>query len=405
MKRLQILLIFVVLIIVVFAGITMQSHKNTTPLNQKITPPADAQNNSVQISRGGSPDIPLHVPDGYTIHVFADTLDNPRDLSYSPGGTLVVSNPAGGQILALPDRNHDGIADTKKVIIDDQNHPHGVAFYGGKLYVADVDRVLRYNWNEQNVEASLDKVLFSLPPNDDHNNRTLTFDQNGIMYISVGSTCDVCNESSNLSGTVLISNMNGDTPKVFATGLRNAPFLTISPDTNKLWATEMGRDHLGDDIPPDEIDIIENKKNYGWPYCYGDKVHDDQFDPSHTHTCGNTIAPIYQIPAHSAPLGLTFINSSQFPTDWQNDLLVAYHGSWNRSTPVGYKIVHMKVEGDTISQADDFLTGFLPGGSSSGDNSLGRPVDVIFDKEGNLYVSDDKAGTIYIIQNTNAKLR
>src|SRR5207249_677102 len=133
----------------------------------------------------------------------------------------------------------------------------------------------------------------------------------------------------------------------------------------------------------------------GWPICYGDKIHDTNFDKNQyfRDPCADTEAPIFQIPAHSAPLGLIFIQSSQFPSDWQNDLLVAYHGSWNRSVPTGYKIVHMKVSGNTITQADDFLTGFLQGGSVPG-----RPVDLTFDQAGNLYISDDKAGNVYIVQ-------
>ena len=194
----------------------------------------------------------------------------------------------------------------------------------------------------------------------------------------------------------MISNANGDNPRIFAKGLRNAAFLAMNPKTNELWGTEMGRDYLGDNTPPDEIDIIRDGKDYGWPYCYGDKMHDNNFDPANTHGCGNTETPIYEIPAHSAPLGLTFINSAQFPADWQGDLLVAYHGSWNRSVATGFKIVHMKVNGNSITGADDFLTGFLRG--STNDSAPDRPVDMAFDTQGNLYVSDDRGGNIYIIQ-------
>lgn len=223
----------------------------------------------------------------------------------------------------------------------------------------------------------------------------------GKMYVSVASTCNVCNETSTFSATVIVSDNDGKNPIIFAKGLRNAAFITINPATQELWATEMGRDYLGDNLPPDEIDIIRDGKDYGWPYCFGDKIHDDDFDPANNHSCDNTESPIYQIPAHSAPLGLAFINSPQFPSSWQGDLLVAYHGSWNRSTPIGYKVVHLKVSGNSITQSEDFLTGFLSDQAVNGpDQALGRPVGLIFDELGNLYLSDDKAGKVYIIQNS-----
>lgn len=350
------------------------------------------------ISSGAKPDIPFNLPNGFVIHVFAKGLENPRDLQFTEGGTLLVSNPQVNKIIALPDKNNDGVADEKKSVIQEGNHIHGLAFYNGKLFVAEADKVVRYIWDEKNLTATKDKILFSLPQNNNHNNRTLSFNNNGQMFVSIGSTCNVCIESPNKGGSVWISDENGNNPGVFATGLRNAPFSVINPKTNELWATEMGRDFLGDNTPPDEINIIKESLDYGWPNCYGDKIHDNNFD-KRNNSCQNTKSPIFQIPAHSAPLGLTFINSAQFPADWQGDLLVSYHGSWNRSTPSGYKVVHMKVNGNSILRADDFITGFIQGNTN--DSALARPVDLTFDKNGNLYLSDDKAGNIFIIQKNN----
>ncbi len=348
------------------------------------------------ISAGASPNIPLNLPGDFTIHIFATGLGTARDLQFSPGGTLIVSNPSGNSVYALPDKNNDGVADEIKPIISGENHVHGLAFYNGKLFIADVDKVVRYNWNETTLTATKDKVLFTLPENEDHNNRSLIFTSDGKLFISLGSTCNICRQSPTVGGSVLASDANGTPPKVFATGLRNSPFFAINPKTKDIWATEMGRDYLGDNTPPDEINILYESKNYGWPNCYGNKIHDTNFDGINPDNCGNTEPPIYQIPAHSAPLGLTFINSSQFPEDWQGDLLVAYHGSWNRSVATGYKVVHLKVNGNTITGSDDFLTGFLQGTTQN--SSLGRPVDLTFDKYGNLYLSDDKSGNVYIIQ-------
>ncbi len=385
------------LLLIVCGGllfITFQNRKLYIRFTQSpITPTLST---SSHISKGLTPSFPLQLPTGFTIHVFAGGISNARDMEFSPGGTLLVSSPQGNSVYALPDTKHNGIADKIVTVISGEHHVHGLAFYNNQLFIADTDKVVRYNWNEATLSATKDKVLFSLPQNSDHNNRTLIFDSNGILYVSVASTCDVCHEVSPWSGTVIVSNANGDNPHVFASGLRNAAFLAFNPTTHELWGTEMGRDYLGDTVPPDEINIIKSGQNYGWPNCYGNKVHDTIFDKNPGNPCLNTIAPIYEIPAHSSPLGLAFINSSQFPKDWQGDLLVAYHGSWNRSIPIGYSIVHLKVQSNTITSSDDFLTGFLR--STRATDARGRPVDVIFDKSGNLYVSDDKAGNIYIIQ-------
>lgn len=351
----------------------------------------------VKISAGGIPNIPFKLAPEFVIHTFASNLGAPRDLQFSPDGTLLVSNPFTGEVIALPDKNQDNVADENKVIIKEENIPHGLAFYQGKLYVAEATQVVRFNWDEASLTATKDKVLFNLPQNNNHNRRTIVFDKNGKMFVSVGSTCNVCNESSALSATILISDADGNNPKVYAKGLRNAPFLAFNPQTEDLWVTEMGRDNLGDNLPPDEINIIKQDKDYGWPNCYGSKLVDTNFNPQ--AQCQNTQPPIYEIPAHSAPLGLTFIQSTQFPPDWQGDLLVSYHGSWNRSTPIGYKVVHLKVSDNIITQSEDFLTGFLPSSVVNGPNdALGRPVDLTFDNKGNLYLSDDKAGKVYIVQ-------
>lgn len=277
--------------------------------NENQTKPATISG-KVGISKGNMPSIPLRLPSNFTIHVFASNLGSPRTLVFSPGRTLLVSDPDNNQVYALPDKNRDGVADNNKVIVSNENHVHGLAFYNGKLYIADVDKVVRYNWNEQTLTATKDKVLFSLPENNDHNNRSIVFNNQGQMFVSVGSTCNACVESPQKGGSVWVSDANGDNPQIFATGLRNAAFMTTNPQTNELWVTEMGRDNLGDNLPPDEINIVLQGQNYGWPYCYGDKVHDNDFDPSRSHSCNNTISPIFDIPDHSAPLGLTFINSS-----------------------------------------------------------------------------------------------
>jgi len=356
-------------------------------------------NNEKSATVGEKPSIPLMVPQGFSIGVFAKGLGAPRDIIFSEKGTLLASIPRDDKIVALPDKNNDGTADETKNILTGLDNPHGIAFFKGKLYVAEETRVVRYQWDEGTLTATKEKELFSLPKGGNHTTRTIAFKNNGQMFVSLGSTCNVCYEKHEWLAAVITSDENGNNPRLFAKGLRNSVFISINPQTDELWGTEMGRDFLGDNLPPDEINIIKDGKDYGWPVCYGAKIYDRTFNPlpQKASPCEASKAPAYEIPAHSAPLGLTFINSKQFPKEWEGDLLVVYHGSWNRSTPTGYKVVHLEVEGNTVKGASDFLTGFL-----SDTQALGRPADVVFDSQGSLYVSDDKAGTIYkITSSTN----
>ena len=358
------------------------------------------KNNSIskpQSKFGTQIDIDLKLDKEFQIGVFAKDLGKVRDIAFSPGGVLIASVPESGKIIMLPDRNKDVIADEVNTIASRLERPHGVAFFNNYLYIAEETRVSRYYWTDQKLiggVARLEKKLFNLPKGGNHTSRTITFDKSGTMYVSIGSSCDVCIEKHPFLASVIISDFEGKTPQIYAKGLRNSPFITINPDSQELWGTEMGRDFLGDNLPPDEINIIQNNKNYGWPLCYGEKVHDTKFDKNiyTDDPCYNTIPPIFQIPAHSAPLGLQFIKSDQFPKSWQGDLFVSYHGSWNRSSPIGYKVVRLDVEGNRIVKEEDFLTGFLQNGGAAG-----RPVDLEFNNNGELFLSDDKSGSIYII--------
>ena len=332
-----------------------------------ILPPKSAPQQSTS-------NLPFKVVNGFRIDEFAKDLGGARDLEFTAGGKLLVSVPNQGKILQLPN---------KEIVIAGLNNPHGIAFNNGKLFVAEEQRVLRYSFEEATSSAKLEKVLFTLPKGGRHTSRTIAFDQKGQMFVSIGSSCDVCVEAHPFFASVIVSNAEGENPRVFASGLRNAVFIAVHPQTDELWGVEMGRDFLGDDLPPDEINIIKDGVDYGWPYCYGNRVHDTNFDKN-TYVrspCDDTQAPVYEIQAHSAPLGLAFD---------KNSLLVSYHGSWNRSTPVGYKVIKLTLEGEKVIGEEDFITGFIDGSEATG-----RHVDIIFDKEGNMYISDDKAGVVY----------
>lgn len=396
MQKLVIGISLVVVIVVALLGVQIfrsaDSRKEAAATRQTTDNSASTATPSAgsKQATGPAPSIQLTVPNGLQIGVFAENLGDARDLVTSPGRNLLVSLPDDGRVVALPDKDNNGVADEVKTVISGLEKPHGIAFYNFKLYIAEEKRIVRYNWDEDAMTAVRDKELFPLPSGGRHTSRTLAFDNKGTLYIAIGSTCDVCFEKNEWISTIIQSNADGDNPKVFAKGLRNAVFIALNPKTNELWGTEMGRDNLGDTLPPDEINILKESQDYGWPVCYGKKIYDKTFGQRSPDHCNQTQASIYDIPAHSAPLGLAFVQSPDFPTDMHGDLLVAYHGSWNSSRQVPSKIVRMNIEGDTITGVEDFITGFMVN-----NELVGRPVDLQFDKAGSLFISDDKTGNIY----------
>lgn len=305
-------------------------------------------------------DFPLTLPEGFSISVFAKDLGGPRVLAWDPKGTLLVSIPSRGQVVAIP---------SGEIVVSGLNRPHGIAFHGGKLYIAETDAVAVYDYDGK---AKNRKKIIDLPSGGNHVTRTIGFGPDGKLYISIGSSCNVCVEKDTRRGSILV--YDGEL-KPYATGLRNSVFFTWR--NGQMWATDMGRDLIGDDIPPEEVNIVREGKHYGWPYCWGKQVADTTFGGTEDF-CKTTEPPIIEYQAHAAPLGLAFD---------KNYLYVAYHGSWNRTVPTGYKIVRFDLKN---FQASDFITGWL-----QGDNALGRPVDLLFDDKGNLYISDDKAGVVY----------
>ncbi|MBI2062810.1 MAG: PQQ-dependent sugar dehydrogenase [Candidatus Yanofskybacteria bacterium] len=382
----------------------------------------------------------LSVPEGFQVTKFAEGLINPRVIAFDPKGRMLISEPQEGKVLILEDKNKDDAADSKKVLLDGLRLPHGLDFYKDSetgtiyLYVAETHRVARYVYDVKTgdideAQKTSPQTIANLPADGGHFTRTIALGPNyrtqpilngqlqketmseTKLYISVGSSCDVCVETETWKrAAILESDPEGSFVAEFAGGLRNSVFFTFHPVTGEIWATEMGRDNLGDELPPDEINMVKvagqhddyGAKKYGWPFCYGDRTRDNSFNPSKIDRtdiptdCAKTYPPAIEIPAHSAPLGLAFITSNKWPKEWRNDLLVAYHGSWNRSEPRGYKIVRFELDenglpSETLAKDGvDFITGFY-----DGRNTLGRPVDIKFGPDGALYISDDAAGIIF----------
>ncbi len=338
----------------------------------------------------------LKAPEGFHISVFAE-VDGARLMAFSPGGTLLVTAAGEGTVVALPDPKHTGKADRVVTVLRDLNEPHGIAFYQGKLYIAENNRVRCYDWDEANLRASNPKLITELPAGGGHSTRTLLFHA-GKMYVSAGSSCNVCIEQDPRRATVMEFNPDGSGQKIFAKGLRNAVGMAVNPKTDTIWVTVNGRDWLGDDLPPEVIlDLGKNGGDGGWPYCYGDRVPDPNFTKPGDNRCQDVLRPKVQMQAHSAPLGLAFYEGTMFPPEYRNNIFVAFHGSWNRSVPAGYKVVRIKLDdkGQPQGGAEDFITGWLAPGETKKGRWMGRPVGVVFGSDGSMYLSDDGDGVVY----------
>ncbi|MFA5933734.1 MAG: PQQ-dependent sugar dehydrogenase [Candidatus Paceibacterota bacterium] len=349
------------------------------------------------------------IPEGFGLNIFASNVTGARALEIDSKGRILVSQTSEGSITALTDTDSDGVADEHKVLIKGLKKPHGMAFrcdgaLGAEtclLYVAESNALSQFDYDSANPSLSNKKRLASISSSisDNHFTRSLLFmpsPNEDTLLISVGSSCNVCIEKDTEYAKILAYDIKTKKLTEFARGLRNSVFMNLNPVTGDVWATEMGRDLLGDNIPPDEINIIKKDKNYGWPNCYGKNIHDDNFDKN-VYIRNPCMEPFeteshVDLQAHSAPLGLSFIPEEGWPESHWYNLLVAYHGSWNRSEPTGYKIVRIKLDAKgKYLGTEDFITGWL----TKDGKKLGRPADIKIFSGGTGYITDDGAGRVY----------
>ena len=343
----------------------------------------------------------ISIPEGFAISVFAENLSSnaasypgpnngPRLMAYY-GDVLIVSLTSQGKVIALPDENHDGKTDRIVTVAENLQRPHGLAVYKNELYIAEENKVIKGTLDSSLSLQKVSTVVDNLPTGG-HFTRTIVI-KDDALYVSIGSDCNVCREEDNRRASVLKCSLDGKC-SVFAAGLRNSVGLAFNPTTGELWATDNGRDLLGNEVPPEDINILKDGKNYGWPICYGNKIHDTDFDKNVyiRDPCADSVAPAFEMPAHSAPLGLAFYTGDMFPEEYKGDLFVGFHGSWNRNPPTGYKVVRVKIKNNVPVSIEDFASGWLNSSIVSG-----RPVDVIVAKDGALLVSDDSSGRIYRI--------
>lgn len=376
-----------------------------------------------------TPDLSsIKLPVGFKIRVFADDktkqgklLAGVRFMAFDADGNLYVSSARGDKVLMLPDDNKDGIADEVVLVADNLNAPQGLIFIEDTLLIANQDGVVKLekDTNHASKSAWSDQAtpFIKKLPSGGHALKNIKRSPDGYLYINVGSSCNVCIESDSTRATILRYTLEGkpagalltlgrhQQSAVWASGLRNSQGFAWHPKTGEMYATNNGADMrsstkngaVDDTLPPEHLNKIEAGKHYGWPHCWSDpnnggiQVDDPNFEAG-VDFCKSTQVPAITLTSHSTPIGITFLDKTNWPTDYQKDAIVALHGSWNRKQPSGYKLARIKFKNNQAVEVEDFATGWL-----KGSDAWGRPVDVAVGTDHALYVTDDKANIIYRI--------
>ena len=358
------------------------------------TPADDAPPNQLQTAG-----LPLHkikLPAGFSISVFASDIKEARSLAQGKKGTIFVGNRKQDKVYAVRDSDQDKTADQTFIIDENLNMPCGVAFRNGDLYVAEVNRILKYSAIEDRLTNPPDPVVITdIYPSDRwHGWKFIRFGPDGKLYVPVGAPCNVCERSDDIYSTITRLNPDGSHLEIVARGVRNSVGFDWHPQTQELWFTDNGRDMLGDDLPGDELNRLSKVgEHFGFPYCHQGDLADGEFGAK--RKCHEFTKPAQVLGAHVAALGMRFYTHTKFPDKYHNQIFIAEHGSWNRSSKVGYRIMVALLEGDKVVSYEPFATGWL-----EGEENWGRPVDVMVMPDGSLLVSDDYANVIYRIDYT-----
>ncbi len=356
----------------------------------RLLAPAAALLLAPAVAWTAGPDLSrLTLPPGFSIEVWADGLANARSMAMGERGTIFVGTRTAGNVYAVS-TGADGVRQVR-TLLKGLNMPNGVAFRGGALYVGEIDRIRRYDGIENRLDSPPAPVDVARLPNDKwHGWRYLGFGPDGKLYVPVGAPCNVCDRDSEDYATILRMNADGSGREVVARGVRNSVGFTWHPRTRALWFTDNGRDELGDEVPSCELNKVSRLgEHFGFPFCHQGDIADPEFGKM--RSCSTATAPVQKLGPHVAPLGLKFYGGRQFPAEYRGQLLIAEHGSWNRSTPIGYRVMRVKLDGDRAVAYEPFITGWL-----SDDRKVsGRPVDVLELADGSVLVSDDVAGVIY----------
>jgi len=329
----------------------------------------------------------LFLKPGFHISVFAQGVNGVRYLTLGAGNVVYASLMRAGTIVRLPDANHDGVADSAITVASGLHQPFGIAFRGDTMYVGETDALDRFN-----PGATAPMKLATLPSGQGHSTRTVVAGPDGKIYVAIGSSCNICDEADPRRAAVVTYNPDGSGEHLFARGLRNSVGLAFNPTTHELWANNNDRDNLGDDLPPEHVNILKDGKYYGWPQCYLPGQPNPEYPDAN---CATVEPPAITIQAHSAPLGLAFYTGTMFPAEYRGDAIMTLHGSWNRSVPTGAKVVRVRIQNGKATGVEDFITGWLPPGAASTSGRWGRPVSPLVLPDGSLLISDDDGGKIW----------
>jgi len=335
----------------------------------------------------------ITLPAGFSISVFAE-IPNARSMCWGENGTLFIGNRDGSNVYAAVDEDNDGRADKTYTIASGLNMPCGVAFRKGSLYVAEVSRILRYDNIESRLSTPPSPVVVydKLPTEKHHGWKFIAFGPDDKLYIPIGAPCNMC-LPDDMHACIARMNPDGTGFEIFARGVRNSVGLDWHPESKELWFTDNGRDNLGDNVPNCELNHAPKAgMHFGYPFCHQGDILDPEYGKG--KNCNDYTAPAQKMGPHVAPLGLQFYTGPQFPAEYKNKLFVALHGSWNRTTPIGYKIMIATIgAGSKVVKYEPFAEGWL----QKDKKVLGRPTDIEIAKDGSMLISDDKNGAIYRI--------
>ncbi|MBV8801157.1 MAG: sorbosone dehydrogenase family protein [Alphaproteobacteria bacterium] len=355
------------------------------------TPAVDNSSQTVLRPNGWLPQIPK----GFRISMFATGLPDPRWMTLAPNGDVFLAEPAAGKVALLRDTNGDGKADKISTFATGFDHPHGLAFRDGALYVGDLDAVWKVPYTEGSTAApSRTRVTTqSFGGKDGHSTRDIAFGPDGTLYVAIGSAGNV--ETTDPPTRASVQKVNADgTLSTYASGLRNPVTVIFSPN-KQMWVTVNERDGLGDNLPPDYATHVEAGGFYGWPYAYIGRHPDPTFGAKRPDMVAKTKTPDVLFQPHSAPLGLVFYDGAQFPAEYKGDAFVAFHGSWNSGNPHGYKVVRIHFAGGKpVGGYEDFVTGFWDGKTSPA-HVYGRPAGLLVAKDGSLLIADDAGKNVW----------
>ncbi len=353
---------------------------------------------AIFISANSAPaaELPLNdikLPPGFEISIYAENLPNARSLALGPKGILFVGTRTEGKVYAVVNQLGETAAKKIFTIAQGLNMPNGIAFRNGALYVAEVNRLSRYDDIESRLANPPKPVTINdqFPKDRHHGWKFIAFGPDGLLYVPVGAPCNICEPDETRYALISRLKTDGTAPEIFAKGIRNTVGFDWHPVTKELWFTDNGGDNLGDDVPPDELNHAPKQGlNFGYPYCHGGNIPDPQFGKK--RSCSEFIPPVQKLGPHVAALGMRFYTGSMFPAGYRNQIFIAEHGSWNRSAPIGYRVTLVQLENNKAVSYKPFAEGWLQGG-----RAWGRPVDVLVMPDGALLVSDDQAGVIYRI--------